>query len=81
MRRRVSAALDPLPTDYLLDEVVRRVMGPESGYVWLTYRDGFVVDLRRFDYPSTHIVRAVGVNQRAPMFTVTQPTRRAITDE
>jgi hypothetical protein len=81
MRKRVKAALDPFPTEYLLDEVVRRVMGPEPGYLWLTYRDGFVVERRRFGYPDSHIIRAVGGTGRTPLLRITPPRRRTITDQ
>jgi hypothetical protein len=81
MRKRVSAVLDTLPADYVLDEVVRRVAGSGSGYLWLAYRDGFVVDRAHFRSPETHVLRAVGVKRDVPLLTVTRPARRATTGQ
>ena len=43
MRERVRRALDQLPIEYVVDEVVRRVAGTGTGHLTLDYRDGFVV--------------------------------------
>jgi hypothetical protein len=40
----VRRALDELPLEYVVDEVVRRVAGTGTGNVTLFYRDGFVVN-------------------------------------
>jgi hypothetical protein len=40
----VRRALDELPLEYVVDEVVRRVAGTGTGNVTLLYRDGFVVN-------------------------------------
>jgi hypothetical protein len=44
VRERVRRALDELPLEYVVDEVVRRVAGTGTGHLTLDYRDGFVVD-------------------------------------
>jgi len=46
MRERVGRALDRLPFEYVVDEVVRRMAGTGEGSLTLHYRDGFVVRRR-----------------------------------
>jgi hypothetical protein len=65
LRERVAYALDRLPLEYVLDEVVRRVAGSGSGELTLVYRDGFVVDRRtHYTQPTKADQRAMGVASR-----------------
>ena len=66
LRQRVGNALDVLPLEYVLDEVVRRVAGTGSGELMLRYRDGFVIEPQVFyTKPSAADLRRIGVAHRA----------------
>jgi hypothetical protein len=62
LRERVGCALDRLPLEYVLDEVVRQVAGSGSGELTLIFRDGFVTGRRiLYTKPSAADRRALGV--------------------
>jgi hypothetical protein len=62
VRERVGCALDRLPLEYVLDEIVRRVAGSGSGQLTLVYRDGFVTGRRiLYTKPSAADRQALGV--------------------
>ena len=66
VRERVRRALDQLPLEYVVDEVVRRVAGTGTGNLTLYYRDGFVVQRSVVhDKPSKADLRRIGVAYRA----------------
>jgi hypothetical protein len=66
VRERVRRALDELPLEYVVDEVVRRVAGTGTGNVTLFYRDGFVVNRSIVhSKPSEADFRRIGVAHRA----------------
>jgi hypothetical protein len=70
VRERVGSALDRLPLEYVLDEVVRRVAGTGSGELVLRYRDGFVVGRQiLYTKPSEADRRAIGVAYRTRLRT------------
>jgi len=65
MRQRVSSALDNLPLEYVVDEVVRRLGGLSSGSLTFEFRDGFVVGRRvHYTKPTQADLRSMGVAYR-----------------
>jgi hypothetical protein len=66
VRERVRRALDQLPLEYVVDEVVRRVAGTGTGHLTLDYRDGFVIGRSIVhSEPSKADLRRIGVAYRA----------------